>query len=166
MARPGAEGLNCHCQLQGLPLLCYLLTENKRDCPSSHKHCFNALFLFSFLFRFLGGAIAEYICEFIESGEENENIIHNVFNYDRWIEKNSKTGNAELMTKDEITNAICTLVRNVHQELLSKLDLKDMFKTKRRQFFQLKRFQEKVDVVLKSKISGGLNEKITSILKL
>ena len=118
-----------------------------------------------FLTRFLGGAIAEYISEFIESGKENQDVISNIFNYDRWKDKTSKSESEILPTKGEIISALCSLVRKKYADFISKLDLKNMFKSKRRQFFQLKRFQEKLNTGPQKMVSNGYFEEITAILK-
>ena len=115
--------------------------------------------------RFLGSSVAEYISEFVESGQENREIISNVFNYDRWKDKDIKSENELFLTKEEIINSLCSLFRNVYIDFMSNVDLKDMFRTKRRQFFQLKRLLEKLNAVSEGTFSSSYIEKMNAILK-
>jgi len=116
-------------------------------------------------FRFLGGAIAEYISEFIESGKENRDIINNIFNYNRWKDKLTRSNNEVILTKKEIVNAICDFTRGVQTDFICRLDLEDMFRNRRRQFFQLKIFQEKIIGDHERTLSSSCFSKITAILK-
>lgn len=116
--------------------------------------------------RFLGAAIAQYISELIESGEEKPEILDSFFTYDRWREKVAKTSHKKILKKDEITRLICCLVRDVIKGFLTAIDLDEMFQAKRRQFFQLKRFLEIVgNGVCEGEFSRDLVDKITPVLK-
>ncbi|XP_065061836.1 uncharacterized protein LOC135688772 isoform X1 [Rhopilema esculentum] len=93
--------------------------------------------------RFLGSSIAEYVSELIETGSEQESIISDVFNYNFWKEKFKTQCKEEPLSKEEILLRIRKLVRRSLEEFISRLDLDEMFDSTRKQFFQLKRFQEK-----------------------
>lgn len=109
-----------------------------------HSYMFsNTLIWGQICFRFLGGSIAEYISDLIETGVANEAIIADHFSYDRWRAKYINIHKSEPATKVKIIQSIRELVHRIVDTFVWKLDLEDMFDNRRRQFIQLKKFAEK-----------------------